>query len=420
MTETGKNNLVKAFKALRPIPEKVLEVIAPPYDVISSDEARILAANKPLSFLHISRPEIDLPVSTSYDNPEVYQQGLINFKNLIHEEILVEEDIDSIYVYEISLDTHKQTGIGCIASLDAYEHNLIKKHEHTTPKKEKDRFNNIATLNAQTGPVLLAHKKNDDLKNILSEITIHTLPLYDVEANDGSRHKIWRLSDANTLKSILALLNDMDALFIADGHHRSAAAAKVRKNKKAANKDHNGTENYNYVLVVAFPEDEMNILDYNRVTKDANGHSKKSLLQATDQFFDIETMVSAFKPTQPNQFGMYFQGTWYKLELKQTHRKAIDPVKSLDVSLLHDYLLEPILGIQDERIDQRIDFVGGIRGIEALQERVDSGEMAIGFSLYPTPMNALISVAEANQIMPPKSTWFEPKLLDGLLTHLIG
>jgi uncharacterized protein (DUF1015 family) len=304
--------------------------------------------------------------------------------------------------------------------LDAYEHNLIKKHEHTTPKKEKDRFNNIATLNAQTGPVLLAHKKNDDLKNILSEITIHTLPLYDVEANDGSRHKIWRLSDANTLKSILALLNDMDALFIADGHHRSAAAAKVRKNKKAANKDHNGTENYNYVLVVAFPEDEMNILDYNRVTKDANGHSKKSLLQATDQFFDIETMVSTFKPTQSNQFGMYFQGNWYKLELKQTHRKAIDPVKSLDVSLLHDYLLEPILGIQDERIDQRIDFVGGIRGIEALQERVDSGEMAIGFSLYPTPMNALISVAEAHQIMPPKSTWFEPKLLDGLLTHLIG
>ena len=267
---------------------------------------------------------------------------------------------------------------------------------------------------------MLAHKKNDDLKNILSEITIHTLPLYDVEANDGSRHKIWRLSDANTLKSILALLNDMDALFIADGHHRSAAAAKVRKNKKAANKDHNGTENYNYVLVVAFPEDEMNILDYNRVTKDANGHSKKSLLQATDQFFDIETMVSTFKPTQSNQFGMYFQGNWYKLELKQTHRKAIDPVKSLDVSLLHDYLLEPILGIQDERIDQRIDFVGGIRGIEALQERVDSGEMAMGFSLYPTPMNALISVAEANQIMPPKSTWFEPKLLDGLLTHLIG
>ena len=420
MTETGKNNLVKAFKALRPIPEKVLEVIAPPYDVISSDEARILAANKPLSFLHISRPEIDLPVSTSYDNPEVYQKGLVNFNNLIHEKILVEEDIDSIYVYEISLDTHKQTGIGCIASLDAYEHNLIKKHEHTTPKKEKDRFNNIATLNAQTGPVLLAHKKNDDLKDMLSEITIHTLPLYDAEANDGSRHKIWRLSDADTLKSILALLNDMDALFIADGHHRSAAAAKVRKDKKAANKDHNGTENYNYVLVVAFPEDEMNILDYNRVAKDANGHSKKSLLQATDQFFDIETMVSTFKPTQPNQFGMYFQGAWYKLELKQKHRKAIDPVKLLDVSLLHDYLLEPILGIQDERIDQRIDFVGGIRGMQALQERVDSGEMAIGFSLYPTPMNALISVAEANQIMPPKSTWFEPKLLDGLLTHLIS
>jgi uncharacterized protein (DUF1015 family) len=419
MTEKGKNNLVKAFKALRPIPEKVLEVIAPPYDVISSDEARMLAENKPLSFLHISRPEIDLPAGTSYDNPEVYQQGLKNFINLIDEEILIEEDVDSIYVYEISLDTHKQTGIGCIASLDAYEHNLIKKHEHTTPKKEKDRFNNIATLNAQTGPVLLAHKKNDDLKDMVSKITILTLPLYDVGANDGSRHKIWRLPDGDTLKSILVLLNDMGALFIADGHHRSAAAAKVRKDKKAANKNHNGTENYNYVLVVAFPEDEMNILDYNRVVKGTNGHSKKSLLQATNQFFDIETMVSVLKPTQPNQFGMYFQGAWYKLELKQTYRKEIDPVKSLDVSLLHDYLLEPILGIQDERIDQRIDFVGGIRGMQALQERVDSEKMAIGFSLYPTPMNALISVAETNQIMPPKSTWFEPKLLDGLLTHLI-
>jgi len=420
MFEKEKNNLVKAFKALRPIPEKVLEVIAPPYDVISSDEARMLAANKPLSFLHISRPEIDLPVGTSYDNPEVYQQGLKNFKNLIDEEILIEEDKDSIYIYEISINTHKQTGIGCIASLDAYEHDLIKKHEHTTPMKEQDRFNNIATLNAQTGPVLLVHKKNDDLKDMLSKIKLHTLPLYDVEANDGSRHKIWRLSDTYTVQSILAVLNDMDALFIADGHHRSAAAAKIRKDRKAANKDHNGTENYNYALAVAFPENEMNILDYNRVIKDANGHSRKSLLQAMDQFFDIETMASTFRPTQPNQFGMYFQGAWYKLELKKIRRKAMDPVKSLDVSLLHDYLLEPILGIQDERIDQRIDFVGGIRGMQALHERVDSEEIAIGFSLYPTPMNALISVAEANQIMPPKSTWFEPKLLDGLLTHLIG
>jgi uncharacterized protein (DUF1015 family) len=256
------------------------------------------------------------------------------------------------------------------------------------------------------------------LKEILSKIIVQD-PIYDVYADEGPRHKIWKLSNVDEIDSILQIINNMDALFIADGHHRSAAAARVRDQRKQGNANHNGRENYNYFLAVAFPHSEMNILGYNRVVKGINNHTQESLLQAINLSFDVELSPVPFKPSKPKQFGMYIEGMWYKLELKQTLHNIADPVKSLDVSLLHDYLLEPILGIKDERTDQRIDFVGGAKGLRALAAKVDSKEMVAAFSLYPTAIDDLISVAKAGKVMPPKSTWFEPKLLDGLLSHRI-
>ena len=410
--------LAKSFRALRPIPEKASEVIAPPYDVLNSDEARTLVSDKPLSFLHVSKPEVDLPRGTSFDDPRVYDQGLKNLSKLINENILIEEDDYSLYICEISTTGCKQTGVAFVASLDAYDLKLIKKHEYTTPRKEADRVQNISKLNAQTGPVLLTYESNLHLKKILSKSIIED-PIYDVYADEGPRHKIWKLSNVDEIDAILKIINNIDALFIADGHHRSAAAAKVRDQRKKNNANHNGRENYNYFLSVAFPHDEMNILSYNRVVKDINKHTKESLFMKISELFDLELSPVPFSPSQPKQFGMYFEGIWYKLELKQTFHNIADPVNSLDVSILHNCLLEPILGIKDERTDQRIDFIGAARGLEALAEKVDSGDMVVAFSLFPTAIDDLILVAKTGKIMPPKSTWFEPKLLDGLLTHRI-
>ena len=410
--------LAKSFRALRPTPEKASEVIAPPYDVLNSDEARTLASNKPLSFLRVSKPEVDLPLGTPFNDPRVYDQGYKNLAKLMDENILIEEDDYSLYICEISMNSCKQTGVAFVASLEAYDLNLIKKHEHTTPKKEDDRVQNISKLNAQTGPVMLTYESNEDLKEILSKIVARD-PIYDVYADEGPRHKIWKLSNIDEIDAILSIINNMDALFIADGHHRSAAAAKVRDQRKQNNSSHNGRENYNYFLSVAFPHDEMNILSYNRVVKDINTHTKESLFLKISEWFDLGLSRVPFNPSQPKQFGMYFDGAWYKLELKKNLYNFVDPVKSLDVSILHDCLLEPILGIKDERTDQRIDFIGGAKGLKTLEEKVDSNDMVVAFSFFPTTIDDLILVAKAGKMMPPKSTWFEPKLLDGLLTHRI-
>jgi len=410
--------LAKSFRALRPIPEKASEVIAPPYDVLNSDEARTLASDKPLSFLHVSKPEVDLPGGTPFDDPRVYDQGLRNLSKLINENILIEEDDYSLYICEISTHGCKQTGVAFVASLEAYDLNLIKKHEYTTPRKEDDRVQNISRLNAQTGPVMLTYESNQDLKEILSKIIARD-PIYDVYADEGPRHKIWQLSNIDEIDAILNIINNMSALFIADGHHRSAAAAKVRDLRKRNNANHNGRENYNYFLSVAFPHDEMNILSYNRVIKDINKHTKESLFLKIRELFDLELSRVPFSPSQPKQFGMYFEGVWYKLELKKPLYDFVGPLKSLDVSILHHCLLEPILGIKDERTDQRIDFIGGAKGLKTLEKKVDSKDMMVAFSLFPTAIEDLILIAKAGKMMPPKSTWFEPKLLDGLLTHRI-
>ena len=411
-------NLIKGFKALRPIPEKAKEVIAPPYDVINSEEARILAENKPLSFLHISKPEIDLPKDTKFNDPLVYQKGSENLKRLIDDEILIEDKESTLYIYQIIIEDHIQTGVCSVASVEAYDNNLIKKHEHTQPLKEEDRIKNIDSLNAQTGPVLLTYPDDEIIDNLINDVTVKNEPIYDVLSENGSNHKIWIIKNNNIRENILKGINSLDALFIADGHHRSAAASKVKASRQKANQNHNGNENYNYFLSVAFPASQMKILDYNRLVSTLNNHSVESILDQIGKCFDVKMNQEQVKPKHSKEFGIYIDGHWYQLNFK-LETKTFGPVDSLDVSILHNYLLEPILGIKDERTDKRIDFVGGIRGLSELERRVDSGEMKIAFSFFPTSIQSLISVADADQVMPTKSTWFEPKLLDGLLTHRI-
>lgn len=410
--------LIKSFKALRPSPEKADEVIAPPYDVLNSEEAREMSINKPYSFLHISKPEIDLPLGIKTDNPEVYKKGAENLLKMINDKVLIQEESECIYVYEITINDTMQTGIACVASVDAYEKNHIKKHEFTKPVKEDDRVMNITELKAQTGPVLLAYKNTIIISKLLTKAK-EEKALYSVSAPDGSSHKVWLVSDPKEIQSILSEINSMESLFIADGHHRSAAASRVKNSMSKDNENHTGEEDYNFFLSVAFPHSEMTILDYNRIIKELNNHTEGELLLSIEENFHVTKSLEQFRPAQKGEFGMYIKKEWYKLKIKEDKIDKEDPVKSLDVSILHDFLIEPFLGIQDERTDQRIDFVGGARGLSELERRVDNQGFKVAFSLFPTPIEALIDVANANKVMPPKSTWFEPKLLDGLLSHKI-
>ena len=410
--------LGRGFKALRPESEYADDVIAPPYDVLNSEEARALAEGKPFSFLHISKPEIGLPKDISADDPLVYKRGLENLESMIQKNILIRDDEESLFVYKIATKHHSQTGIAFVASIDAYDNNLIKKHEHTKPAKELDRIKNIKALNAQTGPVLLTYIDNTRLDNLINEYISENEPIYSVVSKEDVHHKIWKIDGINNVNHVMHALNDLDSLYIADGHHRSAAASKVRELKMSANSKHNGDEDYNYFLAVAFPKSKMTILDYNRLIKTSNGHSSNELIALIEKNFKCTLSDRPVKPSQEKSFGLYLAGQWYSLELTGDYGDK-SPVNSLDVSILHNLILDPILGIKDERVDINIDFVGGARGLKELERRVDSNEMAIAFSLYPTPIDALISVADADLIMPPKSTWFEPKLLDGLLSHII-
>ena len=410
--------LGKGFKALRPESKYSDDVIAPPYDVLNSEEARDLAKGKPYSFLHISKPEIDLPKDIKADDPRVYEKGLENLNKMINEDILIKDDRETLFIYKIKTTDHEQTGIAFVASIDAYEGNLIKKHEHTTPVKELDRINNMKALNAQTGPVLLTYLDNIQLDKIIKKHTIEHQPIYDVNIRENINHKIWQITDINEINEATTGLNKLESLYIADGHHRSAAASKVRESRMNANPDHDGSESYNHFLAVAFPKSEMKILDYNRLIKHTNGKSTNELIAMIEDNFKCTVSDKPVKPIKGKSFGMFTDGRWFSLELKSDFNKN-SPVDSLDISILHDFILDPILGIKDERVDKNIDFVGGARGLEELERRVNSNEMAIAFSLYPTPIDALISVADAGLIMPPKSTWFEPKLLDGLLSHII-
>jgi uncharacterized protein (DUF1015 family) len=410
--------LVKPLRGLRPVPEHAADVAAPPYDVLNTAEARQRAAGRPLSFLHISKPEIDLPESTDPYSPAVYEKGAENLQALIHRGVLIRDAEPCYYVYRLTMGEHVQTGIVLTGNVAAYDINRIRKHEFTRPQKEDDRVRQITALNAQTGPVLLTYRASAAVRQILSRSATGK-PLYDLVADDGIGHTLWLIDNAGDIAQLTALFDAMNALYIADGHHRSASASRVAAARRASDPRASGEEGYEYFLCVAFPHDEMRILDYNRVIRDLNGRSPEDLLEEIAARFTVTPEDSQARPAKPTQFGMYLDGKWYRLDIHPQLVPGDDPVASLDVSLLQAQLLSPLLGIGDPRRDERIDFVGGIRGLGELEKRVDSGEMAVAFAVYPTGMEALMAVADADEVMPPKSTWFEPKLADGLISHLL-
>jgi len=410
--------LVKPLRGLRPVPEHAADVAAPPYDVLNTAEARQRAAGRPLSFLHISKPEIDLPEGTDPYSPAVYEKGAKNLQALIQRGVLIRDAEPCYYVYRLTMGEHVQTGIVLAGNVAAYDINRIRKHEFTRPQKEDDRVRQITALNAQTGPVLLTYRASTEVREILGRNAAGE-PLYDLVADDGIGHTLWLIDNENDIARLTGLFDAMDALYIADGHHRSASASRVAAARRAGNPQASGEEDYEYFLCVAFPHDEMRILDYNRVIRDLNGRSPEDLLEEIAVRFTVTPEDSQARPAKPTQFGMYLDGHWYRLDIHPQLVPGDDPVASLDVSLLQAQLLSPLLGIGDPRRDERIDFVGGIRGLGELEKRVDSGEMAVAFAVYPTRMEALMAVADANEVMPPKSTWFEPKLADGLVSHLL-
>ena len=411
------HTLIKPFRALRPAHGKAAAVAAPPYDVLNSDEARQRAHGKPASFLHISKPEIDLPEGTDPYSPAVYATGAENLRRLIEGGVLVRDERPLYYVYRLRMGEHVQTGIACVGSVTEYDRNRIRKHEFTRPDKEDDRVRQITALNAQTGPVLLVYRSNAELRQIIARHS-QGIPACEVTADDGIVHTIWLVEDREQISAVTRIVDALDSLYIADGHHRSASASRVAAARGAGNPRHSGDLDYNYFLCVAFPHDEMKILDYNRVVRDLNGQSTADFLVRIARHFVVTPMAERSHPARAGHFGMYLEGQWYRLEI-QPGLVAKDPVASLDVSLLQEHLLAPVLGIGDPRRDKRVDFVGGIRGLGELERRVDSGEMAVAFALFPTSLEALMAVADANQVMPPKSTWFEPKLADGLLSHVL-
>jgi uncharacterized protein (DUF1015 family) len=414
-------SLIRPFPALRPAPGRAPEVIAPPYDVLNTAEARALAAGRPWSFLHISKPEIDLPPDTDPYAPEVYAKGAENLQKMIAAGVLKQDDQACYYAYRLIMGEHVQVGLVAAASVADYDTNRIRKHEFTRPDKEDDRVRQIEALNAQTGPVLLAYPHQAEVDAILAAATQNT-PDADAVAEGvnggGVRHTLWAIRDAATLARLTELFDAMPALYIADGHHRSASASRICASRRAANPNHTGTEAYNFFLSVIFPHHQMRILDYNRVIKDMNGLSEPEFMARVAESFMIEMADAAVKPEHPGEFGLYLNGRWTKLTIRPDLIPH-DPVGRLDVSLLQNNLIAPILGIADPRRDKRIDFVGGIRGMVELEKRVDSGEMALALALHPTGMEDLMAVADANEVMPPKSTWFEPKLADGLASHCL-
>lgn len=403
------SSLIAPFAALRAAPGRLVDVIAPPYDVLNTEEARSLAEERPWSFLHLSKPEIDLPYDADPYSEEAYAKAAENMSRFIASGILKQDEQPCYYVYRLSVGQHTQTGLAAVASVAAYDSQRIRRHEFTRPDKEEDRVRHIDTLNAQTGPALLVYPDTPHIDAVLRQISSEE-PDADALADSGVRHTLWVIREESTITHITQYFDALPTLYIADGHHRSAAASRVA----AARAD----KHPHYFLSVLFPQSQMCILDYNRVIRDLNGLNESFFLHLLSRIFHIELVTAPFKPTKRGEFGLYLSGKWRKLTIRSEWIPS-DVVGRLDVSVLQSHVIGPILGITDPRRDTRIDFVGGIRGLSELEKRVDSGEMKTAFSLYPTPIDELIAVADKGLIMPPKSTWFEPKLADGVVSFLL-
>jgi uncharacterized protein (DUF1015 family) len=406
---------LKAFRAWRPRPDVSAQVASPPYDVLSSAEAREMAADNALSFLHVVKPEIDLEPGTDVYAPEVYETGAANLQRLIDDGVLIREEKPALYLYRQRMGDHVQTGLVAGASVDEYEADLIKKHEHTRPVKEDDRTRHIDALDANTGPVFLTYRARPEIDALVERLTAVD-PVYDFVAPDGIQHVLWVVDDPGGRDELIDAFAKVPELYVADGHHRSAAGTRIRALRRDANPDHTGDEGYNYFLSVIFPDDQMMILDYNRVVRDLNDLDVDAFVAAVEERFDVQPSDDGH-PARPRCFGMYLDGTWHRLTAKEGSFPTDDPVNSLDVAILQNNLLAPVLGIGDPRSDERIDFVGGIRGLGELERKVDSGEWAVAFALHPTSIDQLFAVADAGLVMPPKSTWFEPKLRSGLIVR---
>ena len=401
---------VKPFRALRPKPELARRICELPYDVMSSEEAREIAKDNPLSFLHVSKPEIDLPPGADLYAPEVYAKGRENFRNLIDQGALAQDAAAALYLYRQVMGGHAQLGLVAVVSCQEYLDGIIKKHELTRVDKEDDRVRHIETLNAQTGPVFLTYQADDELDAKFREVTT-AAPVIDFTAADGVRHSSWNITDTALVEFVQRKFSGIPFLYIADGHHRSAAAARVYKSR-------NGAGESAHFLAVIFPHNQMQILPYNRVLKDLNGHSREQLLEKLDAVFVIKSPGRA-QPEKKHEVGFYLAGQWHTLHFRPHFAATKDAMEKLDVTLLQKYVLEPIFGIEDPRTSKRINFVGGIRGTGELEKLVNSGEYVCAFSMFPTSILDLMTIADAGGIMPPKSTWFEPKLRDAMFCHLI-
>lgn len=408
---------IKAFKGYRPVAKLANQVASRPYDVLDSDEARIEAKDNPWSFLNVVKPEITLPRDVDHYAPEVYLAGSRNFNKLVETAVFTQDKRDCLYIYELTMNGRSQTGIVACAAVEDYMQGRIKKHELTRPDKENDRKNHVRVSMLNAEPVFFAYKAVDTLDVIVKNIT-KAAPVYDFTADDGIRHRFWVVDNAGTINEIVAAFAKMPATYVADGHHRTAAAALVGHDLQRENPSHSGNEEYNYFLAVHFPDNQLEIFDYNRVVQDLSGHTPQSFLQAIAGAFDVVDIgKQAYKPKHLHQIGMYLQGNWYSLTAKAGTYNDRDPIGVLDVTILSQHILEPVLNIHDLRTDKRIDFVGGIRGLAELERRVNSGEMAVAFAMYPVSMKQLMDIADNDLIMPPKVTWFEPKLRSGLVVH---
>ena len=405
----------RPFRAIRPLPEDAKQVASRPYDVLNSDEARLEAADNPISFLRVIKPEIDLPSDSDPYGEEVYRQGLAKLTEFKELGILVQDPEAFFYVYRLTMDGRTQTGIVGCCDYQEYYDGSIKKHELTRTAKENDRVRHVETQNANAEPVFFSYRGKPGIDSLVNEVT-RSPTEYDFVAEDGIRHELWVVRDRRLIENFESGFAEVPALYVADGHHRTAAAARVGQMRKEDNSDHTGEEEYNFFMAVLFPDDQLKIFDYNRVVRDLNGLSQESFLSAIKQSFEVSAIDGELAPTEKGTFSMYLGGVWYRLKANK-EKLTSSPKEGLDVTYLSDEVLEPILGISDLRNDLRIDFVGGIRGLGELERRVDSGEMAVAFALFPVSMEELLAIADAGEIMPPKTTWFEPKLRSGLFIH---